>query len=300
MAVTRSEHQGLPVVSIEAGSVAALATTSLGPRILGLVLADGRDVMAQLPDATLESPGSGDFRLLGGHRLWAAPEVPAMTYRPDEDPVSVRETDAGVELTGAVDPIAGIQRSLVVSGTGDARLRVLHRITNRSDGPLDHAAWGITIVRHGGRCFLPLAARPVDDGFQAERNIVLWPYTRLDDPRLVVSERLLEVRTDGPRREVQGSVKVGTSLRRGWLAWWGDGILFVKRARHDDAAPRYADLGASGQVYASGSWMEVETLGPLVRLAPGESIEHVEDWEVRLVDEPTAEEMIRDGELDGS
>jgi hypothetical protein len=297
MAITRGEHHGLPVVRIEAGSLTALATTSLGPRILGLLAEDGRDLMAQLPDATLECPGSGVYRLLGGHRLWVAPEVPELTYRPDEDPVSVSASPDGVTLTGATDPVAGIQRSLTIESPGERRVRVRHVIANRSDAVLRQAPWAITLVPHGGRAFLPLSAGPLDDGFQAERNIVLWPYTRLDDPRLAVSDRLLEVRTDGRLRSVDDRLKVGTSMRRGWIAWWGDGALFVKRARHDEAGA-YADLGASGQLFANAYSIELETLGPLVDLAPGATVEHVEDWEVHLVDEATAEAMVRDGALD--
>jgi hypothetical protein len=45
--------------------------------------------------------------------------------------------------------------------------------------------------------------------------------------------------------------------------------------------------------------MELETLGPLVDLAPGEAAVHVEEWEVHLVDEAEAERLVASGELDG-
>jgi hypothetical protein len=292
------EHAGHAVVGVDAGRVRLYATVARGPRIIGLVLPDGRDLMAHLPDATLPCPGSADFHLLGGHRLWAAPEVPALTYRPDDEPVSVSRVDGGVRLAAPVDPVAGTQRAMTIRPDGDGRARVGHAIANASDRPLALAPWAITLVPHGGRAWLPLSARPLDDGFQAERNIVLWPYTSLDDPRLVLSERLIEVRTDTPAgRAHEARLKVGTSLRRGWVAWWGDGALLVKRARHDEDA-RHADLGATGQVYANAFSMELETQGPLVELAPGATVEHEERWEVHDVDERTAAEMVRSGALD--
>lgn len=298
MSISSIEHHGLPVVRVEAGPVAALATTSVGPRIIGLVLPDGRDLMAQLPAVTLECPGSGRFHLYGGHRLWAAPEAPALTYRPDDDPVTLTREGDGVTLTAPLEPLSGTQRSISLRPDGHSRFRIGHAIVNRSGRTLRLAPWAITLVPHGGRAWLPMAAGPLDEGFQAERNIVLWPYSRLDDPRLVLSERLIEVRTDAPaQRAVQERLKVGTSLRRGWLAWWGDGVLFVKRARHDEDG-RPPDLGATGQVFVNGFSMELETLGPLVDLPPGAVVGHEETWEVHLATEDEAEAMIGFGALD--
>ena len=155
------------------------------------------------------------------------------------------------------------------------------------------------MVPPGGRAWLPLLAGPFDaGGFQANRNIVLWPYTRLDDARLSIGESLIELRGDRPAgRSARGPVKVGASLRRGWLAHWRDGILLVKRAVHAEDRP-HADLEASGQLYANPEFTELETLGPLVDLAPGEAAEHDEDWEVHLVDEAEAERLVMSGGLD--
>jgi len=58
-------------------------------------------------------------------------------------------------------------------------------------------------------------------------------------------------------------------------------------------------MGASGQLYSQADFTELETLGPLTELAPGDSAEHHEDWEVHLVDEAEAERLVTSGELDG-
>ena len=154
------------------------------------------------------------------------------------------------------------------------------------------------MVPTGGRAWLPLLREPYDrGGFQAQRNIVLWPYTRLDDPRLALSDSALEVRTDGlEQAALTDLVKVGTTNRRGWVAYWRAGSLLLKRATHDEGLS-YADMGASAQVYAGPDFMELETLGPLVDLAPGEAAVHVEAWEVHLVDEAEAERLVASGEL---
>jgi hypothetical protein len=57
-------------------------------------------------------------------------------------------------------------------------------------------------------------------------------------------------------------------------------------------------MGASAQVFANADFQELETLSPLVDLAPGETVEHVEEWQVDLVDEAEAERLVTSGELD--
>ena len=74
-------------------------------------------------------------------------------------------------------------------------------------------------------------------------------------------------------------------------------MLLVKRAGHDEALT-YADMGASGQVYSHPDFTELETLGPLTDLAPGEAAVHHEDWEVHLVGEQEAERLVSSGDLD--
>ena len=299
MSIATIEYAGHEAISIEAGTISAVVTTSVGPRILGLLRPDGRNALAELPEATLPCPGSGPFRLRGGHRLWAAPEIPRVTYRPDDDAVEVEELADGVLLTTIPDPVAGTQRQLGVRAIGDGRLAVDHRVVNVADRPQRLAPWAITMMAAGGRAWLPLLQRPFDEGgFQAQRNIVLWPYARLSDPRLSLGDALIEIRTDRPDLlAIESPVKAGTSGRRGWVAHWRDGLLLVKRTVHDEAAT-YADMGASAQAYANDTNTELETLGPLVDLAPGEAAEHREIWEVHLVDEAEAERLVSGDALD--
>jgi hypothetical protein len=94
-----------------------------------------------------------------------------------------------------------------------------------------------------------------------------------------------------------GKTKVGSSMRRGWIAHWRDGVMLVKRSPHREEL-EYADMGASAQVYSQHDFTELETLGPLTDLAPGEAAQHREEWEVHLVDEAEAERLVRSGELD--
>jgi hypothetical protein len=298
MTLTMERYAGHEAVAIDAGPVRLLVTTAVGPRVLALLAPDGHNALAELPDMTLDCPGSDPFHLRGGHRLWAAPEDPRVTYRPDDDPVAVTELPDGLRLLNAPDPVAGTSRETTIRLTGPGRLVFDYRIENTSSGRQRLACWAITMMAPGGRAWMPLLTGPFDPGgFQAQRNIVLWPYSRSEDPRFVLRDDAIEVRADAGGTGISGPFKAGTTSRRGWVAHWGAGVLLVKGAGHDESR-EYADMGASAQVYTQAEFTELETLGPLFDLAPGEAAKHREHWEIHLVDEAEAERLVTSGDLD--
>jgi hypothetical protein len=299
MPITTTQYVGHEAIQIDAGAVRLMVTTSVGPRILGLLTEDGRNHFAELPQMTLDCPGSEPIHLRGGSRLWAAPEDPRFTYRPDDDPVGVEEIVDGICLATRPDPVSGTHRETTIRVTGPERISIDYRVFNHSDAPKRLAAWAITMMAPGGRAWLPVLTEEFDaGGFQGQRNTVLWPYSRNDDPRFVVHDYALEVRASAVAElGLTYPFKVGTTLRRGWVAHWRDGVLLVKYAGHDEDLD-YADMGASGQLYSHGEFTELETLGPLTDLAPGEAATHHEDWVVYLVGEEESERLVSSGELD--
>lgn len=299
MPITTTRFAGHEAIQIEAGRIRLMVTTSVGPRVLGLLTEDDRNHLAELPDSTLECPGSGVFHLRGGSRLWAAPEDPRITYRPDDEPVGVEEVDDGVRLVTRSDAVSESHREIEIRVTGPERFAFDYRVVNQADHPQRLAAWAIAMMRPLGRAFLPVLTGEFDEGgFQGQRNIVLWSYSRNDDPRYIVHDGALEVRSavmaDGP---LDQPFKIGTSLRRGWAAHYREDLLLVNYSYHDEAR-EYADMGASGQVYSHGDFTELESLGPLTDLEPGDAAEHHVDWAVHLVDEAEAERLVLSDELD--
>ena len=78
---------------------------------------------------------------------------------------------------------------------------------------------------------------------------------------------------------MESAFKIGFPNPRGWLAYWLDGTLFVKRANFDPQA-QYCDFGSSSECYCNGQFLELETLAPLAAIPLGESATHVETWEL--------------------
>jgi hypothetical protein len=211
----------------------------------------------------------------------------------------VEEIVDGVRLLTRPDPVSETSREIDIRVIGPERFGFDYRVLNRGQHPQRLAAWAITMMKPLGRAFLPVLTRDFDEGgFQGQRNIVLWSYSRNDDPRYVVHDGALEVRSsvmaEGP---LDVPFKVGTTMRRGWAAHYREGLLLVKYAGHDEARD-YADMGASGQIYSHGDFTELESLGPLTDLDPGDMAEHHEDWEIHLLDEAEAERLVLSDELD--
>lgn len=247
-------------------------TDAYGPRVVGLRRHDGPQVLADLPpDVSIEGP-QGTFRFHGGHRLWSAPEVPRLSYAPDDHHCEVAVDDETVTISGPVD-VAGFAKSISVRSHGD-RLMVDHRLRWEGDGTVRTAPWAITLLPLGGVAVVPVGGFDRHDDIRADRSVVLWPYTELTDPRLSWRQATVTIEARGGPR-----LKVGTGPAPRRLGYLRDGLLFTKTVAPAGDGDR-PDLGAVGQVFTNEVICELETLGPLVELAPGDDIAHQETWQV--------------------
>jgi hypothetical protein len=263
--------EGHGCVRLDDGAVTVMVTTSVGPRVLGFIAGEG-NLMAVLPGSGLERPGGGRFTFVGGHRLWAAPEIPEVTYEPDDRACAVTEVDGGVRVQAPPNG-AGFAKTIGVRRT-EGGWSIDHELRNDSGRTVTTAAWAITQLRPGGTATLPLPPR--GPGPQADRSLVLWPYTDLADPRIVMGRGAVHVRSApaGP------ALKVGVAPGDGTLSYRIGAEVFEKRIDVDPSAT-YADRGAALQVYLCDDFCELETLGPLTTLEPGGSATHRERWTLR-------------------
>lgn len=251
-------------------SLAVVAAADFGPRIVSLVPTGGPNLFADLGDLGIGIPGGGRYVFRGGHRLWTAPEVPETTYEPDHIPVSWRVDDRHLTIHS---PNTGIGKTIEILAGGDGVV-VTHTVTNHTDDAVELAPWAITQLRPGGTALLPLHDAPLDRyELQANSTVVGWPYTDWGALEYDLSAHVVHLAADR-----QMPTKIGTSLDRGWLGYVNDGWLFTKYARRGPISP--VDRGAQAEIYISADFVELETLGSLVRLEPGESTVHDEAWQV--------------------
>jgi hypothetical protein len=270
MPSTSTSGRSTDLAAVSGGLVARLRSDR-GPRVASLVPDGGPELLADLPGATLAGP-HGIVHLLGGHRLWTAPERPDRTYRPDDVPCEVTVDGHRVRAT-APDDGSGIERSLAIWPTTDG-IAVEGRLmaVRRQDEAV--APWMITQFDPGGVAVLPM--RGPATGLEASHGLAVWPYTDLSDGRLRIGPRHLEVHATG------GSpLKLGTIGSVGRLGYLRDGWLFMKTWTPPKGP--VPDLGASGQVYDGAGFLELESVGALVELDVDDEAVLVEEWTVRRV-----------------
>jgi hypothetical protein len=278
--IERVSFGGLPnCYRIANGTVEAIVSTDIGPRILRYAFVGGENLLAELPHLTIPT-SLGDWKLWGGHRLWVAPEHMPESYAPDNVPIRFKLLgDSAIQLEQSVD-VAGYEKRMGLElAPESSNLSVHHRVTNRRESTVEIAPWGITAVNGPGETLVPQEPfQSHDDYLLPVRALVLWSFTDLADPRITLGRRFLRLRTDAARPEPQ---KFGVSNTQGWCAFHQEKCrnLLVKRHTWETGAV-YADKGANYETYTAGTYLELETLGPLRRLAPGESADHTETWQL--------------------
>ena len=272
-------------LQLENDSLSLLVTESVGPRILSLRYKGGPNLFAEVPDSITSHPDGTIFHFYGGHRLWHAPEAMPRTYVPDDEPVVATSGPGSLTVTRPAEPLTGLEKSIQITLV-ESRPQVIvrHSLTNRGVWDVECAPWAITQFRTGGMAILPQSQEPQD--FLPNRSIAIWPYTDLASPHLKWGSRYILVHA-----EMSKPFKLGFPNPRGWAAYWLDGTLFVKTASFEPKASYY-DFGSSSECYCNHRFLELETLGPISTLAPEETVEHVETWEIYPDIEFPADESI--------
>ncbi len=260
-------------------SLELVVTSDVGPRIISLRLKGGPNLFSVRDDFAGKT-GGGEWRNYGGHRLWHAPEEKARTYQPDNQSVEVETLADGLRLTAAVEAKTGIHKSIEIRlDPRQPRVTVLHRLTNAGLWPVQLAPWAISVMAPGGFGISPLPTRFHPDRLLPNRTLILWPYTDLRDDRYYLGTDLVMLRHAAGIDPARERAKIGVANDEGWCAYARDGYLFLKRFAIVEGAT-YPDRGASVELFTNNRMLEVETLGPLVDLAPGAEATHREDWEV--------------------
>ena len=211
------------------------------------------------------------------HNSLIAPEIPKLTYIPDDRPVDTEVKEARIDQTQPTDPPTEIQKSWRIELDPDlAEVKIQHSLANRGDAPVDLAPWAITMLNPGGIGCIPLSEELEDEfGLQPNRQLVLWPYTEINSPCLSFTDRALFVNANMK----EGALKVGSPNPPGWIAYSNNDMLFVKGSVFQ-AEKDYLDRSASSQIYYNPDLIELETLGPVTTLKPGESVGHREIWRI--------------------
>lgn len=257
------------------GQIDLIVTTDVGPRIIRFGFVDANNEFKEFEEMAGQTGGQ-TWRAYGGHRLWHAPEEMPRTYYPDNSPVALETHDGFVRLVQPSEPTTGIQKEIDLRLQPDsAQAIITHRLRNSNLWSVELAPWALSIMAPGGVAIIPLPPRGSHaENLQPSNSLTLWAYTNMADPRWTWGHKYVLLRQDPEALLPQ---KIGARVSDGWAAYARDGHLFVKTFDYLPDA-RYPDFDSTVELFTDGQILEVETLGPLVDLAPGATVEHVERW----------------------
>ena len=255
--------------------VELIVTSDIGPRVIRFGFVGGQNVFKEFPDQ-LGGNREEKFQLRGGDRVWKAPEDPVATWAPDNIPVEITITANGLIARAPVESLTSLQKEIEVKmATSGTDVTVLHRITNRSLFSLEYSAWALTMMAPGGIAitgFPPRGRHPAN--LEATNPLVMWAYTNLSDKLWVFTKKYMVLKQDPRNSEAQ---KLGMFNPDTWGAYALNGETFIKRA-HVKSGETYPDFGCSFEMFTNNEFLEIETLGPLTKLPPGETAEQAEQW----------------------
>lgn len=281
--------------SLKSGPLEVIATANIGPRIVFFGLAGGQNLL-KIYEGQAGRTGDETYLFYGGHRVWAAPEDPVLTYYPDNDSVDVSFDDEDGFLTFSrpadeshlerwlsmrvatdsdVDKSAEVGVPKKESGIlGSFVLR--NKIINRSKNPIKTASWGISSFIPGGIGFMPLNRQtPPEKRLQAQFSINIWPYSSLSNPAYQWEDKWLEI----DQSKTIDKQKIGAWNQHPWLAYrLGEMMVVIQMFGTQKEQEQYPDLGSNSEIYFDPDMLELEFLSAWQTLATGESVSHDELW----------------------
>lgn len=261
-------------VRIANGTVDLVITADVGPRIIRYGFTGQNNELCEIR-STMGMIGSDEWRIYGGHRLWHSPESRHRTYEPDNQPVKWEGIENGVRTMQRVEQRTGIRKEMDISLPGTSGgVRIIHRLHNDGAWPIELSVWSITAMAPGGKEVIP--QNRSETGLLPNRTFSLWPYTRMDDPRIYWGNKYIILGQDS---SLKHPFKIGISNEGGWAGYFNNNHLFVKKYEHA-AGERYPDFGSSYETYTNDLMLEMESLSPLLSLKPGAYAEHTEEWDL--------------------
>lgn len=262
--------------------IEAYVTLDLGPRVIRYGYVGGKNFMyneLERSDADIH-PKMNDYfypgarwHLYGGHRIWAAPESDPVTYYPDNEPIDFEFTERGGIFTppAQMKTLIRCQIELIMDDCGTG-LTLIHRITNNSEQDKLFSVWAISSLAPGGVEIIPQNTN--DTGLIPNRALVMWPYNRMTDERFYHGDRYITLRQmpDTP------DFKIGTDNLSGCAMYALSDTVFVKKYENAHPTGNYPDYGCSFETFTNRFMLEMESLGELKTVLPGQTSEHTERW----------------------
>ncbi len=218
----------------------------------------------------------------GGYKAWNAPQqrwrAPDYDNYYDYAPANVEIICKEEEMFGirvVTSPISHLgfrfEREIYLSDR-TSRVRLVERMRNVSKCDIEWSIWDVTQVN--APCWIVFPLHITNDDPKGWRRLLGPEYP---DPHQVTAVGNVGV------LKYSGSIdKIGNGSPEGWMVYIKDQIAYIKQWGVQTVDTVYPDGGCNLEVFtadkAMGGYVEMEVLGPIVKLKPGETAQLVEDW----------------------
>ncbi|MDZ4814840.1 MAG: hypothetical protein SGI71_01070 [Verrucomicrobiota bacterium] len=255
-----------------------IVTKSVGPRLISLKGKEGREFMFHHPDQK-GVKGGEKWNIFGGHRLWHSPEVEPRTYAPDNDPVEIIPLNGGIVARQAVEKSTGLRKEIeIIVHPTQPVIELVHRTYNDNPWDVEFSNWCLTVLAAGGKAYVPFEGRIRTNKYLNDRVMTVWPYTDLSDKRGFFAKDFVTIKQE---TQCNGPYKLGFSANAGWAAYaLGNEVLIKNVSPQTLGAEVYPDDNSGLEIYTCDMFLELETLSPLKKVAPGFALVHKETWTV--------------------
>lgn len=270
------------VLALTDGVTELYVTLDFGPRIIRYALVGGGNFMFEdgAGEIVEKGPAFDEYfykgaywRTYGGHRIWLTPEAKPETYYPDNDPVEYELSGEKVTFTPPPQKSNNVQERLILE-YADGAVKVTAQATNIAETAQRFGVWQITVMCEDGLAVVP---QNIDDTvLLSNRTMTLWPYCDMSDERVCWGKTLISL------KQIPGypnPFKFGTSNNRGFCAYLCHGAMFVKRFDWLDGVS-YPDGGCNFETYTNKYMLELESLGGLNTVSPGDTLSQTEVWSI--------------------
>jgi hypothetical protein len=185
--------------------------------------------------------------------------------------------DYTLKITSPEDTVMGILATRVFKlYPNSSRLNIVQTMKNISLKPTQYFFWGRTLVKLGGKIFMPLNPQ---SQYPKKWGRYIWgPPDKFEcdttDKGVVISDSIFSLNP-----ATANNYKYGNDSHAAWMAYGYKSLLFIKKNTYFPDKPYGEFFGLTNIFYTNrSSFCEMEPISPVANLNPGEEYSYTEDW----------------------
>jgi hypothetical protein len=268
-------------LEINHGKLECILTLDFGPRIISfkqkekenVFFEDTKRIVTEKGTFFDKTYGEGTkWFIYGGHRLWSSPQD-MYSYYPDNDPIMYQVDESKITLFQKLQKATDLELMLEIEFSVPNKVKVYHRITNKSPKEKKISPWALTVLKGNGIEIVPLPKNKTN--LSPQRFYSIWDFgSKANDERLYFGDKYFTMKHDSNNDNM---LKIGLKVIDNYVIYLLKNDVFVKEFKFNEAFV-YPDNNVNFQTYEDHRFIELESLGEYKILKKNEYVEHTEFW----------------------